>query len=65
MCESKEYRIPRLQEAYLDDEARGAAYLDHRMNGTFEMAKEKTARDQTARDKAVKGKTVRAKEGGE
>lgn len=36
MCESKEYRIPRLQEAYLDDEGRGAAYSDRQMNETFE-----------------------------
>ena len=36
MCESKEYRIPRLQEAYLDDEGRGAAYSNRQMNETFE-----------------------------
>lgn len=30
MCEEKEYRISKLQEAYLDDEGRGAAYPDFR-----------------------------------
>ena len=44
MCESKEYRIPRLQEAYLDDEGRGAAYSNRQMNGIFETEKDKTAR---------------------
>lgn len=57
MCESKEYRIPRLQEAYLDDEGRGAAYSDRQMNETFER---QATRDETAGDK-----TVRAKERGE
>ncbi len=47
MCESKEYRIPRLQEAYLDDEGRGAAYSDRQMNETFE--RQATRRQETKR----------------